>query len=368
MTTTCPVCELHAESIFKIEGMDCHEEVAILEHRLETAVRARSARRRRRRPAAAIKYDAAKLSTVANRRSRRADRHARLARARGAGGRRRVDGGGSLVVGVRRALRGSVSLAAVRRRARPRPGSRSQLSVALGGVHDGAARARQSFARGHLDINVLMLVAVAGAMALGEWAEAASVVFLFALAQLLEARAMERARGAIRALMDLAPAEALVRRDGTGRNACRSTTSASATSSSSGRARRSRSTAASLRARATSTRRRSPANRCRSTRTPATRCSPARSTAAARSTSTVTRLRARLDAGAHHPPGRAGAGAARAEPDVRRSLRAHLHAGRPGAGRARRAWCRRCARRPMLERRGSIARSCCWSSRARARW
>ena len=51
-------------------------------------------------------------------------------------------------------------------------------------------------------------------MALGEWSEAASVVFLFALAQLLETRAMERARGAIRALMDLAPADAVVHRDG----------------------------------------------------------------------------------------------------------------------------------------------------------
>ena len=62
-----------------------------------------------------------------------------------------------------------------------------------------------------------MMVAVAGAIVLGEWAEGASVVFLFALAQVLESRAMERARGAIRALMDLAPAEALVRRDGTER-------------------------------------------------------------------------------------------------------------------------------------------------------
>ena len=74
-----------------------------------------------------------------------------------------------------------------------------------------------------------MMVAVAGAIALGEWSEGASVVFLFALAQLLETRAMERARGAIRALMDLAPAEALVRRDGVD-CACRSTTCASATS------------------------------------------------------------------------------------------------------------------------------------------
>ena len=35
-STTCTVCEVHAESVFKVEGMDCHEEVAILEQRLTT--------------------------------------------------------------------------------------------------------------------------------------------------------------------------------------------------------------------------------------------------------------------------------------------------------------------------------------------
>jgi Cd2+/Zn2+-exporting ATPase len=64
-----------------------------------------------------------------------------------------------------------------------------------------------------LDINVLMLVAASGAIVLGEWSEAAAVVLLFAVAQALEARTMERARVAVRALMDLSPAEALVRRD-----------------------------------------------------------------------------------------------------------------------------------------------------------
>ena len=34
--TTCTVCELHAESTFKIEGMDCREEVAMLERRFRT--------------------------------------------------------------------------------------------------------------------------------------------------------------------------------------------------------------------------------------------------------------------------------------------------------------------------------------------
>jgi Cd2+/Zn2+-exporting ATPase len=65
-----------------------------------------------------------------------------------------------------------------------------------------------------LYINVLMLVAVVGAVAIGQFFEAATVVFLFAIAQVLEARSMDRARGAIRALMDLTPAEALVRRNG----------------------------------------------------------------------------------------------------------------------------------------------------------
>ena len=87
------------------------------------------------------------------------------------------------------------------------------LAIVTGGVHT-AKRAWMSVRGRTLDIYVLMLVAVAGAVALGQWSEGASVVFLFALAQLLESRAMERARGAIRALMDLAPQTALVTRGG----------------------------------------------------------------------------------------------------------------------------------------------------------
>ncbi len=87
------------------------------------------------------------------------------------------------------------------------------LAIITGGAHT-AKRAWVSLSGRVLDIYVLMLVAVGGAVALGQWSEGASVVFLFALAQLLESRAMERARGAIRALMDLAPQTALVTRGG----------------------------------------------------------------------------------------------------------------------------------------------------------
>ena len=49
---SCEVCERHAESMYRIEGMDCHDEVALLERRLEARARLRGADRRRRQPAA----------------------------------------------------------------------------------------------------------------------------------------------------------------------------------------------------------------------------------------------------------------------------------------------------------------------------
>ena len=73
-----------------------------------------------------------------------------------------------------------------------------------------------SLFRGHLNINALMSVAVAGAFAIGQWPEAAMVMALFAIAELIEGRAADRARNAIRSLMALAPDEAeTLRTDGT---------------------------------------------------------------------------------------------------------------------------------------------------------
>lgn len=62
------------------------------------------------------------------------------------------------------------------------------------------------------DMNLLMTVAVAGAALIGEWGEGAIVVFLFGLAELLEAMSVSRARRAIQSLMALSPQTALVKR------------------------------------------------------------------------------------------------------------------------------------------------------------
>jgi len=70
-----------------------------------------------------------------------------------------------------------------------------------------ALRALRGF---RADMNLLMAVAVAGAIVLGEWAEAAMVAFLFSLALFLEQWSVSRARHAVSALLDLSPAMARV--------------------------------------------------------------------------------------------------------------------------------------------------------------
>jgi len=62
------------------------------------------------------------------------------------------------------------------------------------------------------DMNLLMTVAITGAVGLGEWLEAASVAFLFALSQVLEGWSVGRARRAVESLLDLSPTVARVRR------------------------------------------------------------------------------------------------------------------------------------------------------------
>jgi len=78
------------------------------------------------------------------------------------------------------------------------------LAVAVG-LPPVARKGLVALRRKVLDINFLMMAAVVGALIIGEWEEGATVCFLFAVAEWLEDRAMDRARSAIAAVMKLAP-------------------------------------------------------------------------------------------------------------------------------------------------------------------
>ena len=220
--TTCAVCELHAESTFKIEGMDCREEVAMLERRFKNLAGLEDFSADLMGQRLHVKYDAAKLSAsaiadaVADTGMRAWLEHEEpIATTEGQARTRQI-----LVAIAGAALGVGFVVEAFLSRA-PSEGSWAEagryIPIALFGASLAAGvavttrKALSAMRVGALDINVLMLIAATGAIALGQWSEAATVVFLFAVAQALEARTLERARTAIRSLMDLAPTEAIVR-------------------------------------------------------------------------------------------------------------------------------------------------------------
>lgn len=65
----------------------------------------------------------------------------------------------------------------------------------------------------NFSMEVLMTIAIIGASIIGEWAEGSIVVILFAVSEALERFSMDKARQSIRSLMDIAPKEALIRRN-----------------------------------------------------------------------------------------------------------------------------------------------------------
>ena len=208
----CAVCELHAEAVFRVEGMDCNEEVVILERRLKPLPGMEAISADVIGQKLHVKYDAARVTTstmvdaVGETGMRMWLEHdepvlsdstvrtrLRLMAVSGAG----LAAGAGLLYGGQPAAAGACLLAA----------------TAAGAVYP-LRRALTAIRTRTVDINVLMVIAVAGALVLGETMEAASVVFLFALAQWLEVRTLDRARQAIRALIDLAPRQARVKRGG----------------------------------------------------------------------------------------------------------------------------------------------------------
>jgi Zn2+/Cd2+-exporting ATPase len=207
----CQTCQVHAESTFRVEGMDCHEEVALIERRLKHLGGLESLSADVIGGRLHVQYDAARLSTgtisaaVADTGMRAWLEHEEAHRASTGGSRfvLLVASGVALAVSLVAATLGWTLVARIA----------SAIAIVSGGIHP-ARRALSAMRLNALDMNVLMSIAVLGALVIGEWSEAATVVFLFNLAQHLESHSMDRARQAIRTLMDLAPAEALVIRDG----------------------------------------------------------------------------------------------------------------------------------------------------------
>ena len=86
----------------------------------------------------------------------------------------------------------------------------SYTGAAIAGAWFVAPKAWHALRRARADMNLLMCIAVVGAIAIGEWFEAATVAFLFAVSLALEAWSVGRARDAIAALMALSPTKARV--------------------------------------------------------------------------------------------------------------------------------------------------------------
>ena len=84
------------------------------------------------------------------------------------------------------------------------------LAIWLAGL-DTYKKGLGALLHGRLNINALMTVAVTGAFVLAQWPEAAMVMALYAIAELIEARSVDRARNAIKGLMALAPEAAETR-------------------------------------------------------------------------------------------------------------------------------------------------------------
>lgn len=213
IVSRCDRCVDHAVATFRIDEMDCAHEVAILERRLGRLVGIAAldadvlARRLR------VHFDAASTDTT------------RIAEAVAETGMRAwpVDGATrtaeeAIRTTFPRLLAGALatSLLALLAWVVSSPAwlERGLLLAAIAQALPGTlARAWQAARGRRLDIHVLMVVAVVGALAIDEWFEATAVVVLFGIAQWLETRSLERARRAVREVFAIMPEMAEVTSD-----------------------------------------------------------------------------------------------------------------------------------------------------------
>ncbi|MBM4142786.1 MAG: heavy metal translocating P-type ATPase [Lentisphaerae bacterium] len=212
------------ENTYGIRGLDCAEEVNALRKTVGRLEGVRDLRFDLLNGRMTVRFDEGRVSDAAIRRAvaRAGLRTASAREPSAAESRRRTahllacGAGGALAAaglawhallhrGLLHALAGSCGAGA---QAFPRPSIALYVASVIAGGWFIAPKAWAALRSRRADMNLLMTVAVAGAMAIGEWFEAAAVTFLFALSLVLESWSAERARHAVRALMDLSPATA----------------------------------------------------------------------------------------------------------------------------------------------------------------
>ena len=198
-----------SEMTFRLQGMDCSEEVAAIERALKPISGVLGVRANLVASTVTVYHDGSARSAKLIEAINKSGVRVQMDETPSNGGRIPL---ASCLVGTSGLFAGiGIALQWLGLKETLWPDVAFTIAIIAGGalVFPKALRSLKTFS---LDMNVLMTVAVIGAVAIGEHAEGAAVAFLFSLSELLESWSVGRARRAIQALMRLAPDTALVRR------------------------------------------------------------------------------------------------------------------------------------------------------------
>ena len=200
-----------SEMTFRVQGMDCSEEVAAIERALKPISGVLGVRANLVASSVTVYHDGSARSAKLIEAINKSGVRVQMDETPSNGGRIPL---ASCLVGTSGLFTGiGIALQWLGLKETLWPDVAFTIAIIAGGalVFPKALRSLKTFS---LDMNVLMTVAVIGAVAIGEHAEGAAVAFLFSLSELLESWSVGRARRAIQALMRLAPDTALVKRGG----------------------------------------------------------------------------------------------------------------------------------------------------------
>ena len=198
-----------SEMTFRVQGMDCSEEVAAIERALKPISGVLGVRANLVASTVTVYHDGSARSAKLIETINKSGVRVQMDETRSNGGRVPL---ASCLVGTSGLFAGiGIALQWLGLKETLWPDVAFTIAIIAGGalVFPKALRSLKTFS---LDMNVLMTVAVIGAVTIGEHAEGAAVAFLFSLSELLESWSVGRARRAIQALMRLAPDTALVKR------------------------------------------------------------------------------------------------------------------------------------------------------------